>query len=130
MLTASKQSAATIQQLREEIVALTSNKDDLATKLESRNKELTDLTVSPLIEINSFLAQFTGISLYLSQSNYNAILFLNESQKQHKDLEASNKSQLALTAEKSAAMIKENDDLKVLPPSITSYKQLLPRKYS
>ena len=130
MLTASKQSAATIQQLREEIVALTSNKDDLATKLESRNKELTDLTVSPLIEINSFLAQFMGISLYLSQSNYNAILFLNESQKQHKDLEASNKSQLALTAEKSAAMIKENDDLKVLPPSIISYKQLLPRKYS
>ena len=130
MLTASKQSAATIQQLRAEIVALTSNKDDLATKLESRNKELTDLTVSPLIEINSFFAQFMGISLYLSQSNYNAILFLNESQKQHKDLEASNKSQLALTAEKSAAMIKENDDLKVLPPSITSYKQLLPRKYS
>ena len=47
LLAGSEQSAATIQQLREEIVALTSSKDGLATKLESRNKEITDLTVSP-----------------------------------------------------------------------------------
>lgn len=49
--------------MREEIVALTSNKDDLATKLESRSKELTDLTVSPLIEIYSFFYGYLFVTL-------------------------------------------------------------------
>ena len=62
LLAASAQSTATIKQLRDEIVALSSNKDDLSTKLESCIKELTDLKVRPCMS-NQFLHSMLKITL-------------------------------------------------------------------
>lgn len=47
LLAASTLNIAAIKQLKAENVALTSNKEDLATKLESCNNELTDSKVRP-----------------------------------------------------------------------------------
>lgn len=75
LLAASAQSTATIKQLRDEIVALSSNKDDLSTKLESSIKELTDLKVRP--HVKSILILYTQDNLLTVRVNdYNTVSFV------------------------------------------------------